>query len=53
MADDLCVLNYIREKTLTCYNGMIGDGCGECPSCKLRSAGLFSYLEEKAGGHGI
>ena len=44
MADRLGKLDYIREKTLTCYNGVIGDGCGECPSCKLRSKGLDIYL---------
>ncbi|MBJ8191691.1 7-cyano-7-deazaguanine synthase, partial [Bacillus cereus] len=27
-----------------CYNGVIGDGCGECPACKLRRAGLEQYL---------
>ena len=38
---------YVREKTLTCYNGIIGDGCGECPSCKLRQNGLETYLKQK------
>lgn len=28
MADKFGKLDYIREKTLTCYNGIIGDGCG-------------------------
>lgn len=47
MADELGVLDIIRNETLTCYNGIIGDGCGECPSCKLRKRGLELYLEEK------
>ncbi|MGM9928106.1 MAG: 7-cyano-7-deazaguanine synthase QueC [Lysinibacillus sp.] len=47
MADQLGKLDYIREKTLTCYNGIIGDGCGECPSCKLRSNGLHAYLNRR------
>lgn len=47
LADDLWVLNYIRENTLTCYNGIIGDGCGECPACQLRSRGLDRYLAKK------
>ena len=47
LADDLGVLNYIRENTLTCYNGIIGDGCGECPACQLRSRGLEKYLANK------
>ena len=47
LADDLGVFDLVREKTLTCYNGIIGDGCGECPSCKLRRRGLQRYLEKR------
>ena len=47
MADRLGKLDYVREKTLTCYNGIRGDGCGECPSCKLRSNGLANYLNRR------
>lgn len=47
MADKFGKLDYIREKTLTCYNGIIGDGCGECPACKLRKRGLEKYLFKK------
>ncbi len=28
LSDELELLDYIRTKTLTCYNGIIGDGCG-------------------------
>ncbi|MGD6943922.1 7-cyano-7-deazaguanine synthase QueC [Cytobacillus gottheilii] len=45
LADDLGALEFVREKTLTCYEGVIGDGCGECPACKLRRNGLEKYLE--------
>lgn len=38
-------VKYIRENTLTCYNGIIGDGCGNCPSCNLRKQGLEEYLK--------
>ncbi|WP_232697822.1 7-cyano-7-deazaguanine synthase QueC [Brevibacillus daliensis] len=48
LADELGAFDYVREKTLTCYNGVIGDGCGECPACQLRSAGLTTYLKERA-----
>lgn len=44
LADRLGVLQLIREKTLTCYNGIQGDGCGHCPACKLRREGLERYL---------
>lgn len=43
-ADRLKVLDLVRYETLTCYNGIPGDGCGECPACKLRRAGLEEYL---------
>jgi len=48
MADELGAFDYVRERTLTCYNGIIGNGCGECPACKLRKAGLDRYVEERA-----
>lgn len=44
LADSLGVLSVIRNETLTCYNGVIGDGCGNCPSCFLRKRGLEEYL---------
>lgn len=47
LADELGVLDFVREKTLTCYEGIIGDGCGECPACKLRKKGLTLYLESR------
>lgn len=47
LSDQLGVLDYVRNQTLTCYNGIIADGCGECPACKLRARGLNAYLEEK------
>lgn len=45
LADKLGALDFVREKTLTCYNGIIADGCGECPACKLRKNGLDEYLK--------
>lgn len=45
MAKDLDVLDIIKEETLTCYNGIKGDGCGECPACKLRNNGYLEFLE--------
>nr|WP_263314044.1 7-cyano-7-deazaguanine synthase QueC [Mammaliicoccus sp. Marseille-Q6498] len=47
LSDQLGALDYVREKTLTCYNGVMSDGCGECPACKLRQQGLDQYLESK------
>ncbi|WP_404449546.1 7-cyano-7-deazaguanine synthase QueC [Sutcliffiella horikoshii] len=50
LADDLESLEFVRTKTLTCYNGVISDGCGECPACKLRKRGLDDYLAKKDKG---
>ena len=44
LADELGVFDVVRNETLTCYNGVMADGCGECPACKLRRAGLERYL---------
>jgi 7-cyano-7-deazaguanine synthase len=52
-ADDMGMLNYVREKTLTCYNGIRGDGCGTCPSCKLRNKGLLDYFSSGNGGEQV
>ncbi|MBQ7573182.1 MAG: 7-cyano-7-deazaguanine synthase QueC [Clostridia bacterium] len=43
LADKLGVLDTVYNKTLTCYNGIIGEGCGNCPACKLRSRGYREY----------
>ena len=40
MADQLGVLDLIRKETLTCYNGIPGDGCGHCPLQMYRKEGL-------------
>lgn len=48
LADELGVLDLVRHETLTCYNGVPGDGCGECPACILRRRGLEAYLSRKA-----
>jgi 7-cyano-7-deazaguanine synthase len=45
LADDLGAFEFVRTKTLTCYNGIIADGCGVCPACLLRKKGLDEFLE--------
>lgn len=47
LADELGVLDAVRRRTLTCYNGIVGDGCGHCPACRLRREGLRKYLESR------
>lgn len=48
LADELGVLELVRHDTLTCYNGIPGDGCGHCPACRLRREGLEKYLASKS-----
>lgn len=47
LSDQLGVFEYVRTHTLTCYNGIPGDGCGHCPACKLRNEGLQQYLQRR------
>jgi 7-cyano-7-deazaguanine synthase len=49
LADYWQQLTLIREETLTCYNGVKGDGCGECAACHLRAKGLKAYLQDSPG----
>ena len=44
LADKLGIFELVKTQTVTCYNGISGDGCGECPSCKLRQNGLQQFL---------
>lgn len=46
MAYDLGVLDIVKNETLTCYNGVLGNGCGECPACKLRKNGYLEFKKE-------
>lgn len=50
LADELGVFELIRDQTITCYHGIPGNGCGTCPSCKLRNRGLINYLKSKDNG---
>ena len=50
LADKLGGFDIVREMTLTCYNGIKGDGCGNCPSCKFRKRGLDNYLKRRTRG---
>ena len=47
LADNLGAMDFVRTRTLTCYNGIIADGCGDCPACRLRRKGLDEYLNAK------
>ena len=47
LADHHNQLDLIRYHTLTCYNGIIGSGCGDCDACALRAKGLSEFLENR------
>ena len=47
LAERLGILELIENGTLTCYNGIPGDGCGRCPACKLRRRGYREFLKRK------
>ena len=46
-ADKMEALSYVQHNTLTCYNGIIGKGCGTCPACILRQKGLEEFFDGK------
>lgn len=48
LADYWQQLPLVRAETLTCYNGIKGDGCGECAACHLRARGLADYQANAA-----
>ncbi|QQG29657.1 7-cyano-7-deazaguanine synthase QueC [Pectobacterium carotovorum] len=48
LADYYQQLDTVRYHTLTCYNGIKGDGCGQCAACHLRANGLAQYQNDSA-----
>ena len=44
LSDELKIFELVKNQTVTCYNGIPGNGCGQCPSCKLRNRGLQEFL---------
>lgn len=52
LAAKLGIFDLVRNGTVTCYNGIPGDGCGECPACRLRNKGLKEYLDSAARNRG-
>jgi 7-cyano-7-deazaguanine synthase len=43
LADRLGILDVIENETLTCYNGIPGQGCKKCPACVLRNRGYSEF----------
>ena len=47
LADKLGIIDTIYNETLTCYNGIKGEGCKDCPACFLRKRGYDEYMKRK------
>jgi 7-cyano-7-deazaguanine synthase len=45
VAESLGVLEFLLAETISCYEGMRGEGCGKCPACILRNEGIRQYRE--------
>ncbi len=45
VADQLNLLSYLLDNTVTCYEGIMGEGCKVCPACKLRNQGIMDYMD--------
>ena len=48
LAHDLGILSLVLSHSHTCYNGITtsnpwGNGCGECPACRIRVRGFLEY----------
>lgn len=48
LAAKLGILEVVKNETVTCYNGIPGEGCKKCPACKLRNRGLKEFEKSRA-----
>lgn len=39
-------LHFLLDNTLSCYEGISHEGCGNCPACELRNKGLKEFLKD-------
>lgn len=42
LSKKLGILDYLLENTISCYNGIPRQGCGQCPSCLIRNKAIGS-----------
>lgn len=43
LAEELGVLEFLLKETVSCYRGVPGEGCQNCPACRLRNEGLKEF----------
>lgn len=46
LANQMRILSYLLEETITCYEGIPKQGCRICPACLLRNQGLSQFMQE-------
>ena len=44
LAHELGMLEYLLNNTVTCYEGIMQQGCQVCPACLLRNEGLRQFV---------
>lgn len=49
LGQQLGVLEYLLQETITCYEGIPHYGCQACPACQLRNQGIRQFLAENPG----
>lgn len=47
LGDQLGVLEFLLNETVTCYEGISKQGCLHCPACTLRNTGIRQFLAVK------
>lgn len=43
LAQELGVLDFLLKETITCYEGLAGEGCRVCHACRLRNDGIRQF----------
>jgi 7-cyano-7-deazaguanine synthase len=43
LAEQMGILEYLLEETVTCYEGVRREGCKVCPACLLRNDGVAQF----------
>ncbi len=46
LSDSLGILPFLLRETISCYEGVPHHGCGKCPTCGLRNAGIHAFLQD-------